>query len=159
MTEDRKHLLDELSISDMMSYLGARISNMEESVHRKSRQIAKAKEIAEISWHNKPLSFKTSVSCEAYTEAFFEGLRAKDNEVMELKEAVKQLTIALHETTYSDNIQDYGCPSCSCADCYYVSCKYNSSKLFKKIYEKYPELYENEETGLSLKESVKVTDK
>lgn len=32
MTEDRKHQLDELMVSDILSYLGARVTSMEEHI-------------------------------------------------------------------------------------------------------------------------------
>lgn len=34
MTEDRKHQLDELAVTDILSYLGARVSSMEEHILR-----------------------------------------------------------------------------------------------------------------------------
>lgn len=41
MTEDRKHQLDELSVTNILSYLGARASDMEESIRRDK-----------LKWHN-----------------------------------------------------------------------------------------------------------
>lgn len=38
MTEDKKHQLDELTVSDILSYLGTRITSMEEDM-RRSRDI------------------------------------------------------------------------------------------------------------------------
>ncbi len=45
MTEDRKHQLDELSVTDILSYLGARASTTEEHTRRTGRQFTRAKEL------------------------------------------------------------------------------------------------------------------
>lgn len=45
MTEDMKHQLDELTASDIQSYLGARVSSMEEHIRRGNKQLTKVKEI------------------------------------------------------------------------------------------------------------------
>lgn len=45
MTETRKHQLDELSVADILSYLGARVSGMEEHIRREGKQLTKAKKI------------------------------------------------------------------------------------------------------------------
>jgi hypothetical protein len=45
MTEDKKHKLDELDISDIVSYLGARTFSMKERIRLQSNQLADAKEI------------------------------------------------------------------------------------------------------------------
>lgn len=70
----------------------------------------------------------------------------------ELKDVIKLLITTLNDTTwyeghsgYSDSEPQYNCPECSCKDCYRVSCQYNESELFKKLYNEFPELYENKE--------------
>ena len=45
MTEDRKHQLDELRVTDILSYLGARASDMEEQIRRE-------KKAGNLGWHN-----------------------------------------------------------------------------------------------------------
>lgn len=47
MTEDKKHQLDKLDVTDILSYLGARASSMEEQIRREHRQLAKAMGIIE----------------------------------------------------------------------------------------------------------------
>lgn len=37
MTENKKHQLDELAVSDILSYLGARVSSMEEYIRRREQ--------------------------------------------------------------------------------------------------------------------------
>lgn len=66
-----------------------------------------------------------------------------------MKNAVKLLITTLDDAMwdeghpgYSDSEPGYRCPGCSCKDCYRTSCKYNESELFKKLYEEFPELYE-----------------
>ena len=51
MTEDRKHQLDELSVTDIISYLGTRASDMEEHIRRTDKQLTEAKEIIKIMKH------------------------------------------------------------------------------------------------------------
>lgn len=41
MTEDRKHQLDELSATDILSYLGARVSSMEEQIRREKKAVSR----------------------------------------------------------------------------------------------------------------------
>lgn len=72
-----------------------------------------------------------------------------EEENAELKNVVKLLITTLNDTTwdeghpgYADSESGYRCPNCSCKDCYRISCKYNESELFKKIYKRFPELYE-----------------
>lgn len=69
----------------------------------------------------------------------------------EFSSAIKLLITTLDETTWdeghpgcSDPEPGYLCPQCSCKDCYRVSCEYNESELFKKIYQELPELYVKE---------------
>lgn len=69
----------------------------------------------------------------------------------ELLEVIKLLIIALNASTwddghpgYSDSDPGYMCPDCSCKECYRVSCQYNESNLFKKLYEKHHELWVEE---------------
>lgn len=38
MTEDKKYQLDELTVTDILSYLGARVSSMEEHIRRAEKQ-------------------------------------------------------------------------------------------------------------------------
>lgn len=45
MTEDRKHQLDELSVTDILSYLGTRASDMEEHIRREGKA-------GRPQWHN-----------------------------------------------------------------------------------------------------------
>ena len=45
MTEIKQHQLDELSVADILSYLGARVSSMEEDARRNKKRITRAKEI------------------------------------------------------------------------------------------------------------------
>lgn len=69
----------------------------------------------------------------------------------EMANVIKLLITTLDDTTwyeghsgYSDNEPGYLCPECSCKACYRVSCEYNESELFKKLYKEFPELYEKE---------------
>lgn len=39
MTEDKKHQLDEIAVTDIVSYLGTRLSSMEEHIRRKDKCI------------------------------------------------------------------------------------------------------------------------
>ena len=82
----------------------------------------------------------------AELESQIENLEKKNSE---LKNVVKLLITTLNDTTwdeghpgYSNGEPHYSCPDCSCSDCYRVSCKYNKSELFKKLYKELPELYE-----------------
>lgn len=45
MTEDKRHELNELSVSDVMSYLSARVFAMEEHARKESKQLSKAKSL------------------------------------------------------------------------------------------------------------------
>ena len=45
MTEDKMHQLDELAVSDTLSYLGTRVFSMEERIRMQNKQLTKAKEI------------------------------------------------------------------------------------------------------------------
>ena len=45
MTEDKKHQLDELTVSDTLSYLGTRVFSMEECIRMQNKQLTKAKKI------------------------------------------------------------------------------------------------------------------
>ena len=45
MTEDKKNQLEEIAVTDIVSYLGARLFSMEEHIRRKRNQLTKAKEI------------------------------------------------------------------------------------------------------------------
>lgn len=47
MTETRKYQLDELSVPDILSYLNARVSDMEESTRRERKQVTKAVDVIE----------------------------------------------------------------------------------------------------------------
>lgn len=38
MTEDKKYQLDELTVTDILSYVGARVSSMEEHIRRAGKQ-------------------------------------------------------------------------------------------------------------------------
>lgn len=51
MTEDKKHQLDELSVTDILSYLGTRVANTEEHIRRADKQLTEAKEIIKIMKH------------------------------------------------------------------------------------------------------------
>lgn len=51
MTEDRKHQLDELSVTDILGYLGARASDMEERIRKADKQLTEAKEIIKVMKH------------------------------------------------------------------------------------------------------------
>ena len=42
MIENMKHQLDELTVTDMLSYLGARVSSMEERIRREDKQLNRA---------------------------------------------------------------------------------------------------------------------
>lgn len=74
--------------------------------------------------------------------------------VNELLDVIKTLITTLDDTTwdeghsgYSDSEPENLCPQCSCKECYRVSCSFNESELFKKLYKELPELYENNERG------------
>lgn len=41
MTEDKKHQLDELSVTDILSYLGARASDIEEHIRRSKKLLTR----------------------------------------------------------------------------------------------------------------------
>lgn len=69
MTEDRKHQLDELSVTDILSYLGARASDMEEQIRRSEKQST----IAELRNRNQELL----KSCEGATMMYKELQKAK----------------------------------------------------------------------------------
>lgn len=43
MTEDKKHEFDELSVSDVMHYLSARVFDLEERKRKESKKLTKAK--------------------------------------------------------------------------------------------------------------------
>lgn len=45
MTEDRKHQLDELAVTDILSYLGTRVSSMEEHIRREKAGLTLPKDI------------------------------------------------------------------------------------------------------------------
>lgn len=45
MTEDKKHQLDKLTVSDTLSYLGTRVFSMEECIRMQNKQLSEAKEI------------------------------------------------------------------------------------------------------------------
>jgi len=58
-----------------------------------------------------------------------------------LEDVIKTLIATLDDITfnkghpgYSDSELSYNCPQCSCKDCYRVSCEFNNSELFKKLY-------------------------
>lgn len=64
MTEDKKHQLDEITVTDIVSYLGTRLSSMEEHIRRRDKYIEKLeKENAEL----KSISdFQTSSNMDRY---------------------------------------------------------------------------------------------
>lgn len=87
---------------------------------------------------------------EAFQDGHKKGLEEGRKENAELKNVVKLLITTLNDTTwdegkpgFADSKPGHRCPNCSCKDCYRISCKYNESELFKKIYKRFPELYEN----------------
>ena len=45
MTEDKKHQLDELMLSDIMNYLSARVFSIEEDLRMQNKKLTKAKEL------------------------------------------------------------------------------------------------------------------
>lgn len=72
MTEDKKHQLDEITVTDIVSYLGTRLSSMEEHIRRRDKYIEKLeKENAEL----KSISdFQTSSNMDRY----FQPKRSKE---------------------------------------------------------------------------------
>lgn len=70
MTEDRKHQLDELSVTDILSYLCTRTSDMEEHIRRSKTQST----IAELKNRNQELL----KSCEGATMMYKDLCKAKE---------------------------------------------------------------------------------
>lgn len=75
MTEDRKHQLDELDVTDILSYLNARVYGMEECIRRDGKHLTKAKELlrkilSEV--RDEPQNYITSTTI-AEAEQFLKG--------------------------------------------------------------------------------------
>lgn len=114
------------------------ISDLNKIIAELEKENAELKEVHE--------SDKRSLALIAKKSADFE----KANET--LKSAVKVLISTLDDTLwdeghpgYSDSEPGYNCPECACKDCYRVSCKYNTSELFKKLNTDFPELFKKGE--------------